>query len=152
MLFIYWQVIRFAVELAGTGKHNLDTRIRLTAGFQNGKLRRSVDVEISLRVGHGIDVAGLTRQVEQVVLALQQVGHGERVTHIRDIHRHFVANIFNIERITTVLRDQAIDQGDASALGHQRTGQIRADKAQAAGDEDLFFVVSTQDCFSASTA
>ena len=52
VLFIDWQVLRLAVELARARKHDLDARIGLATHLQKRQLRRGVDFQVCLRIGH----------------------------------------------------------------------------------------------------
>lgn len=60
MPFIYWQIIRFAIDLTSAGKDNLDLWIVMPAGFQDGKLGAAIDLQVCVWILHGIHVAGLS--------------------------------------------------------------------------------------------
>lgn len=105
MLLINGQVIWFAVELPGTSKYYLNTRVCLSTGLKDRKLCCGVDFKISLRVGHRVHVARLSSKIKQVILPFQQVSHCERIADIADIHRDRISNIYYVEWITSVFRN-----------------------------------------------
>ena len=57
----------------------------LPACLQRGQLRFGIYLEVIDWIVHGIDVAGLTRKVEQVILVPHQISHGISVSYITDI-------------------------------------------------------------------
>src|SRR3989441_5248583 len=60
MLLIHGQVVGPAIELAGTGEHDLNGTVVFSAGFQNGQLSTRVDVQISEGIMHRVQVTGLS--------------------------------------------------------------------------------------------
>src|SRR3990172_7444668 len=87
-----------------------------------------------------------------MILALQQIGHGEAIAYIAHIDADLVADVRDIERISPIFRDQAIGQGDVRALRHQSTRQTGADESEAAGDQDILAGIGIHDRFAARTA
>src|SRR4051812_43066324 len=79
MLLVHGKVFGLAIELAGAREYDSDGGIVLAASLQDGELGGSVDIQIDPRLGHGIEMASLPSEVEQEVLALDQVGHGMRI-------------------------------------------------------------------------
>src|SRR5262249_29958127 len=132
---VYGQVFWFAINLACTGKDNLDTGIVFAACLENGELGRSIDLKIGVRILHGIHVARLTGQIEEVVLSLHQVAHTVFVANVRDVDADTISDVVNIKEIAAVFRNQAVNERDLSAEVDQMPGQIGADEAEAAGDE-----------------
>src|SRR5262245_40129642 len=62
------QIIGLAVELAGTGEDDFDRRIVFPAGFEDRELSAAVDLQVGVGGAHRIHVAGLTGEVEQIIL------------------------------------------------------------------------------------
>src|SRR3989304_4943419 len=74
-----------AVNLPRAGVEDSNRVIALATGFQNRELAAAVDLQIGLRILHAIDVASLTRQVEEKILVLQEVLHPVHVANVGDI-------------------------------------------------------------------
>lgn len=49
VVFIHGQIVGFAVNLPRSGEYDADARIGVPAGFEDGKLRLAVDVQIRIR-------------------------------------------------------------------------------------------------------
>lgn len=147
VLFIDRQILRPAVDLPGAGEDDADLRIVLAAGFEDGQLRGGVDVEVATRIVHRVEMTGLASEVEQVVLAADEVGHGMRIAHVGDVDAHLAVEVGDIEEVAAVLRNQAIDQGHFGAQRHQATREVGTDEAEATGDQHLqttIFIMKNQ--------
>ena len=74
-----------AINLAGAGINNPDGGVVFPACFQDEELGPAIDVEIHKRIFHGVEVACLAGEVEQIVLALDQVSDAEFISNVSDI-------------------------------------------------------------------
>ena len=108
-----------------------------SARFQDLQLRGRVNIQIGQRIYHGIEMTGLTSEIEKKLSFLDERGHGCGVTNIGPIDSHAVANTVNIKEIAAVLRNQAVDQDDPGAQLDQSPRQGRANKAKTPGDKDI---------------
>ena len=70
MPFVDGKIVGRAVDLTRAREYDFDRRIVLPARLEDGQLSTCVDIEIDERLLHGIHVAGLADQVEQVIAAL----------------------------------------------------------------------------------
>jgi len=82
VIFINREIVRFAVDLPCAGKDDANSGVVMTTGFQNGQLAAAIDVEVNQRVGHRVEVAGLSRQIKEDVLILHQPGDAIGIPHI----------------------------------------------------------------------
>ena len=106
-----------------------------SARLQNRELRPRVDLQIRLRIGHGVQVTRLAGQIEEKVLAFHEVREAVRIAHIRDVQMRRRPEPREIVQIATVFRDQAVHQGDFRAQPDQPPRQMRTDEARPAGNE-----------------
>jgi hypothetical protein len=84
---------------------------------------------------HRIEVACLPGEVEEIVLALNEIGHAMRIPDVRDIDLYAIFDARNIEEITTILRDQAINHQNPSAELNQSAREVRANEPERARDQ-----------------
>ena len=54
MVFVHGHVIRLTVDLSSARKNNFDVFVVIAAGFENGQLRSAVDLQVVIRVLHGV--------------------------------------------------------------------------------------------------
>jgi hypothetical protein len=108
------------------------------AGFEDGDLREAIDFQIGHRILHGIEMARLSGEIEKVILALQQRPQAVQIAHIGNVDVHALAQRLDVETIAAVFRNEAVDQRDLGAEGVQARGQVRADEAESAGNQDFF--------------
>jgi hypothetical protein len=106
--FMHREKVRSAVNLSGAGVDDLDGRVVFAARFKNKQLGPAIDVEVHKRIFHGIEVACLAGEVEQIVLALDQVSHTEFITNVGDVDANPAFMAIQIEEITPVLGDKAV--------------------------------------------
>jgi hypothetical protein len=85
-------------------------------------------------------VTGLSGQVKEVVLALDQIAHAVFVSGIGDIDFDAIFNSGNVEWVAAVFWDETVYEQDFGSEVYQSAGQGRSDKAQTTGD-DYFLVV-----------
>ncbi len=137
MPLIHRQVVRHPVDLARAGIHDLDAGIVLAAGFQDRELGAAVDVQVGVRIGHRIQVAGLPREVEEIILAAHQVAEAIDIPHVSDVDPHARFNAAEVKEVAPVFRDERVDHKHLSTQAHEPVRQRRADEAQPAGDDDL---------------
>ena len=136
VLLVDGQVVRAAVDLAGAREHDASVGILMTARLEDGELAAAVDLEIGERVGHRVEVARLPREVEQVVLALNQVLQAVLVADVGDVHADLVLDPRDVVEVAAVLGDQRVDENDAATRLDEHARQVRADEAEPAGDQD----------------
>jgi len=105
----------------------------MAAGLQYGELGTGVDLKVRVGVLHGIKMTGLTGQVKQKVLPLDQILHGMFIPHIRDVDLKGIPERLDIPEIAAVLRYQAVHQGYVSPLADKSLGKIGTDKADPSG-------------------
>src|SRR6266404_2142003 len=82
-------------------------------------------------------MTGLPGEIEEKFALFNERGHHARVTNVRKIDSHLVANVVNVEKISTVFRNQTVDQGDLGAELDQTPGQGGTDKTDPTGDQDV---------------
>ena len=81
------QVLRPAVDLARAGEDDLHRRVVMAAGLEDRELAAAVDLEIRVRIAHGVDVARLAGEVEEIVLIADEVVQAVLVAHVGDVDR-----------------------------------------------------------------
>jgi hypothetical protein len=91
------KILRAAVYLSCAGVDDLDLGVVVAARFQDRKLCPAVDLQIGVRIRHRIEMARLTRQIEQHVSAAHQVSHAMLITYVGDVHRHMLLDAVDIE-------------------------------------------------------
>src|SRR5262249_9365400 len=129
------QIIGLAVELAGTGEDDFDRRIVFPAGFEDRELSAAIDLQVGVGVAHRIHVAGLTGEVEQIILLLHEVTHAVGVAHVGDVHLNQWLDARDCKKVATLFRYEAVNQKHARADGSEPSRQIRADESQRASDQ-----------------
>ena len=80
-------------------------------------------------------MTGLPCEIEQIILALDQISHRKRIAYITDIQRHLIFDVCYVVQITPIQRDQAVNQSYFRTHLHQAPSQIRADESDAACDQ-----------------
>jgi len=82
-------------------------------------------------------VARLPGEVEEHVLASDELAHAVLVADVGDIDRDVFLDSADVEEVAAVLGDQGVDQHDLSgAQGQETPGQVAPNESQAAGDEN----------------
>ena len=114
--------------------HDRDPGIDRPACFQELQLRRAVDREVVFRRRHRIEMAGLRRQVEEKILAVEQMRQGVAAANIGDVDSHPIADIGDIGEIAAIFGDHAVDEQNLGAERDEAPRNRRADEAQTAGD------------------
>jgi len=104
MGLIHGQVLRAPVDLARAGEHNLNGGVIVAAGFKDGQLGMRVDLQVSVGVLHRVNVAGLTGEIEEIILPLNEVAHRIPVAHVRDVDAHLILHRLDIPQVAAVLR------------------------------------------------
>ena len=79
----------------------------------------------------------MTCEIEKKLPSSDQRRHRGRVANIRKIDSHAVADVVNIEKMTAVFRDEAVDQRHFGAEIDQAAGEGGSDEAQAAGNQNV---------------
>ncbi len=102
------QVLRFAVYLTGAGKYDFNVRIIVPARLQDEQLGSGVYLEVGIRILHGIDMAGLTGKIKEVILALDQKFHRMLVAHIREIDFHTLLDGLYVEKVPSIFGNKAV--------------------------------------------
>src|SRR6185503_2814172 len=130
MLLIHRQIFRPAINLAGTRKDNLHTAIVLAAGFKNRQLRASVDVQVRLGIQHRIEMTGLASQIENIILVLDKILDGVRIAYVGDIDADPIPDVVDVKKISSILRNQAVNDRHVGAHVQQPTGEVGPDETQ----------------------
>src|SRR5262249_17535926 len=93
-------------------------------------------LDVRERVDHAHHVRHLAGEVEHVFLILHQPVHRQPVADVTEVHGHAVAHRLDVEEVAAILGDHRVHNGDAGPKVREANRQVRADKAEAAGDED----------------
>ena len=125
------------VDLTGAGENYSDGRIAGAAGLEDGELRPAIDFQIRNRIKHRIEVAGLTGQIEEKVFPANERLQTVSISHVGDIDAHLVSEPLDIEEITAVLGDEAVNQGKVRSETGKPSRQVGANKAQSSRDQDF---------------
>ena len=97
---------------------------------------------IALDLVHGLAHADLGRQVDHAVHALQRAGDRVGVAYVTVDELGVLVQRFGTRcRLAVALRDQRIQHADLMAATQQLVGDKAADKACAAGNQNLFHLV-----------
>ena len=89
-----------------------------------------------MRISHAVDVAHLTREVEDHVLSAHGRRHRRGVAHIGHFHAHAIGDAVDVEPVAAVVVDERIDDRDLRVECHELARQVAADESEPAGDED----------------
>ena len=108
-----------------------------SASFQDEELGAAVDVQVNKGIFHGIQMARLACQIEQIVLAFDEDGHAELIADIRDVDPDSILKTTYIEEVAAEFRDQTVHGGYESAQVGQPPRKIASYKAQAARNKNL---------------
>ena len=125
-----------AVHLARAGEHELRFRVVVATRLENRQLTATVDLEIRVRVAHAVDVAHLSREVEDHVAVTDQIVHGRLLPHVRDVDAQAIGDAVDVEQIAAVIGNQRIDEQHVGAGLDQLAREVAPDEAEAAGDHD----------------
>ena len=104
--FINGEVVGLAVDLAGRGVDQPNSAVMLPTGLKNRELGATVDLQVGIGIAHGVEMARLTSQVEEVVLPLNQVVHRVLITDIGDVEADPAVDPIKIMEIAAVLWDE----------------------------------------------
>ena len=80
-------------------------------------------------------------EIEQDVLARDQVLHSVGVPHVRDIHLEPGLDPVDVEEVPAVVRNERVDEEHLGPERKERAGEIASDEAESARDEDLLALV-----------
>src|ERR1035437_3164141 len=81
-------------------------------------------------------MACLTCQVEQQVMAADEVAQTVLVSNVGDVDPDAVSEVRDIEQVAAIFRYQAVHDLDVGSLIHQSAGQMGADEAKPSGYQD----------------
>ena len=155
VIFVYRQVLWPAVNLPCAREDDFDGRIVQPAGFQDRQLRGSVDVKISQRISHRIQMTRLAGKIEQKFTAFDQRRHRRRVPNIGQIDRYPVANFINIKEITPIFGNQAVHQHHPGIKFNQAARERRTDKTEASRNKYIcsgkYFAIERHDALLGET-
>src|ERR1700730_16109802 len=79
-------------------------------------------------------MTGLRREVEQKILAGEQMRQGKPATDVGNVDRHPMAYVGNIGEIAAIVRDHAVDEQYLGPKRDETPSDRGADQAQAAGN------------------
>jgi len=136
MTLVDREKIRSPINLPRAGINDPDGGVVFPARFKNKQLGPAIDVEIHKGILHGVEMARLSGEVEQVVLTLDQVSHAELIPNIGDVDSNPVFITFKIKEVAPILRNKAVYDRHSSPDIGQRPGQVASDETQPPGDED----------------
>jgi hypothetical protein len=135
VLLVHGQIARPAVQLPRAREDDLDVWVFAPAGLEDGELATAVDVQVSEGVIERVDVARLTGEVEEHLLTPDQAAEAVHVADIGDVHAHPALDPGDVGGVAAVLGDQRVDEHDLRAEPREAVREVRADEAEAAGDE-----------------
>ncbi len=107
------------------------------AQFEELQLRRAIDREVVLGRGHRIEVAGLAGEVEQEILAGEQLAQRRPIADIGNVDPHPLLYVGDVGKIPAGFGDHAVEEQHLGAERQQTPRQRRADEADAAGDHHM---------------
>jgi hypothetical protein len=107
------------------------------AGFQDEQLRPAIDIEIHKGIFHGVEMARLSSKIEQIVLTLDKVSQAELVPNVGDVDPNPAFIAFQVEEVSPVLGDKAINDSDPGTDVGQSPGQVASDETQPSGDKNV---------------
>jgi hypothetical protein len=136
MALVNREKIRSAVDLSGAGVNDPDGRVVFPTRFKNEQLGSAVDIEIHKGISHGVEMACLSGEVEQIVLALDQVSHAEFISNVGNVDPNPAFIPLEIKEVSPVLRDKAVYDRHAGPLVGQGPGQIASDEPQPSSDQN----------------
>jgi len=108
MVLVNREKIRSAIDLSGTGVNDPDGGVVFPTRFENKQLGPAIDIEIYERIFHGIEMACLAGEVEQIVMTLDQVSHAEFIPNVGNVDSNPALIVFEIKEVSSVLRDEAV--------------------------------------------
>src|SRR5262249_43758520 len=129
--------IRPPIDLSRAGEHHLHAWIVPAAGLEHGELTAAVDFQIRVRIPHAVDMAHLTREVENHRSIADEIVHRGPLRDIRDVDLYAAGRAVDVEQVSAVVVDERIDEQDVGPELDQLAGQVAADEAEAAGDHYL---------------
>ena len=130
VLLVDRQVEGLAVDLARAGVDDLELGVALAHRLEHPELARAVDLEVGDGVGHGVDVAHLAGQVEEHLLAADQVLHPVPA-HVGDVDADLVLVAVEVEEVAPVVGQQAVDRRHPRPEVGEGAAEVRADEAEA---------------------
>ena len=104
------------------------------ARLEHGQLAAAVDLEIRVRIAHAVDVAHLTREVEDDVAIPHEIVHRALLPDVGDVDAHAVGDAVDVEEVAAVVGDERVDEQDVGAQIDETPREIAADETEAAGD------------------
>src|SRR3954463_4890930 len=81
-------------------------------------------------------MARLPGEVEKVILVLDEIAQAMSVAHVGDVDLDAVPNALDVVKIPAVIRDQTVHDRDIRAEIDKAAGEVGADEAEAARDQD----------------
>lgn len=138
VFFVDRKILGFAIDLSGRRVDDPDLGVVLAGRFQDGQLGCGVDLKIRERIRHGIHVAGLAGKIEEIILVLDQIGHGVGITDVGNVDLHLATKVLDIGEVAAILRDEAVDQRHLGAESDELARKARADESEASSDQCRF--------------
>ena len=150
MFLVDGKVLGLAVELAGAGVDDHGGGVDLAADFEQGEVGSRIEVEVLQRVAHTIDVADLTGEVEDKVLADDDRAHPNGVADVRhrDIRR--LRDSGQVEAVAAVPFHERIDQVHLRAQLDEPTCEVASQKTETARDQATLTLEGTLNAMHAS--
>ena len=108
------QLFGAAIRLASAGVHNVCIAIFMAARFEYGKRRHAIHRQVGERIFHRIDVADVTRQIEDVCLAANKLSHQAEVTAVTFHDLDIVLDGIDVEVVRPACGMHGIDDSHRS--------------------------------------
>ena len=134
VLLVHREVARPAVHLAGGGVHHGRRRISTPQQFEEDEMAAGVQIEVGHGIVHRGQMADLAGQVEHVPGADDRIADAIHVIDPGDDHLD-VVEPGDVAHVAAVRGHQRVDHRHVGSGAVQRVHQVRADEAQASGDD-----------------
>src|SRR5215472_12307696 len=99
MILVNRKVEGLAIDLPGARVDDLDMRIEVPACLEQGQLRCTIDLEIAMRSGHRIKMAGASGKIEYVVDSTDRMIDYRVIADVRDNYLDPVANTIDVVEV-----------------------------------------------------
>ena len=135
MALVDREVLRAPVDLPGAREDDPCVGVHEAAGLEQRELCTAVDLEVRVRVGHGVEVARLSREAEDDLAVGEEIREAVNVADVRDVHRHSILDAVDVRDVAAVLGNHRVHEQHLRAGLDEPPGQVRADEAEATGDQ-----------------
>jgi hypothetical protein len=112
------------VDLSSTRENDPHALVVTPARLENRELRTCIDVKIWIGISHRVQMTGLAGQIEENVRTFNQVIHAVRIANVSNVKADGVLKVSDVCKVSAVLRDQAVNQGDIRASPDESSGEL----------------------------